>query len=53
MIRFVLPLALVLALPVAAQQAPAPAPVEKPELVQAYLHDITALTEGLQRSRQR
>ncbi len=47
MIRFVLPLALVLALPAAAQQAPAPAPVEKPELVQAYPHDTTAFTEGL------
>ncbi|MDQ1232359.1 glutaminyl-peptide cyclotransferase [Sphingomonas sp. SORGH_AS_0879] len=50
MIRFVLPLALVLALPAAAQQAaptPTPAPVEKPELIQAYPHDTTAFTEGL------
>nr|WP_276039667.1 glutaminyl-peptide cyclotransferase [Sphingomonas sp. GM_Shp_1] len=42
-----MPLALVLALPAAAQQASAPAPVEKPELVQAYPHDTTAFTEGL------
>lgn len=52
--RFLLPLALTLALPAAARQATSPAapttaaaPIEKPVVVRTYPHDTTAFTEGL------
>ena len=53
-IRALLPMVLVLALPAAAPPqatpapvAPTPAPIEKPVLVHAFPHDPTAFTEGL------